>query len=236
MRSQRGGIYTFTDFLGLSELSAFEEIKPSLRGISYTLSGGHAGCERQMIRFGSPEDLGYTEDFPIVIIKAAPVSEKFADKLTHRDILGALMNQGLERESFGDIVLLNNTAYIFAKEAISKYLISSLTRAKHTELKLSVIETLPDGELFKTEDMSIQILSERLDAVIAKVFNLSREAAQSLFKKELVFASGRLIESPSYTPKKDEIISVRGKGRFIYLSYETTSKKGKLNAKIKLYV
>ena len=235
-RSYNAGIYTFTDFLGLAELSIFEEVKRELQGIKYTLFGGHSDTERKMIRFGSQEELFYEEPFPIVLMKAEPLSQKFADKLSHRDILGALMNLGLERENFGDIAIIDNVAYVFMKDSVANYAKENLTRAKHTDLKLSVIENLPEGKLFKTEEKSIQLSSERLDAVIAKVFNLSREAAQSLFVRELVFASGKLVTSPSYAPKPYDVISVRGYGRFIYLSYETTSKKGKLCAKVKLYV
>lgn len=235
-RSYNSGIFTFTDFLGLSELSAFEEIKRELQGVSYTLFGGHAATERKMIRFGSPDELLYEEPFPIACVKAEPRQEKFADRLSHRDILGALMNLGLERDSFGDIVIINNVAYIFMKSTVKDYVMESLTRAKRTELKLSEAIELPEGELFKTEEKSVQLSSERLDAVIAKLFNLSREDAKNLFIRELVFVSGKLMTNPSYTPKRDDVISVRGYGRFIYKSYETTSRKGKLCAKVELYV
>ena len=235
-RSYNAGIYTFTDFLGLSELSAFEEMKSFLTGIKYGLFGGHEAAERKMIRFGSPDEILYDEPFPIATIKAEPKSQKFADRLTHRDILGALMNLGLERESFGDIAIIDNVAYIFAKESICDYVISSLTKAKHTDLALSRVESIPEGELYKTEEKAIQLSSERLDAVIAKVFNLSRDAAAALFMREQVYVSGRIAKSPSHTPKKDDVISVRGFGRFIYLSYDSTSRKGKLCAKILLYV
>ena len=235
-RSYNAGIYTFTDFLGLAELSIFEEVKRELQGIKYTLFGGHSDTERKMIRFGSEEELLYDEPFPIAIMKAEPISQKFADKLTHRDVLGALMNLGLERENFGDITIIDNVAYIFMKDSVVNYAKENLTRAKHTDLKLSVIENLPSDKLFKTEEKSIQLSSERLDAVVAKVFNLSREAAQSLFVRELVYVSGKLTLSASYTPKRDDVISVRGHGRFIYKSYDTTSRKGKLCAKVELYV
>ncbi len=235
-RSYNSGIFTFTDFLGLAELSVFEEMKKELRGIEYALFGGHPASERKMIRFGSPDELLYEEPFPIVCIKAEPLSQKFADKLSHRDILGALMNLGLERENFGDIAIIENVAYIFMKESVCEYVKDSFSRAKRTDLKLSLVEDLPEGELFKTEEKTVQISSERLDAVIAKVFNLSREAAQSLFARDLVYASGKLTASVSYTPKKDELISVRGYGRFIYKSYDKTSRKGKLCARVELYV
>lgn len=235
-KSYNAGIYLFSDFLGLAEQAVFNEAKTAFRGIPYSLFGGAHGAERVMVRFGDEESLGYSEDFPIVCIKAEPISQKFADKLTHRDFLGALLNLGIERSTLGDIPIVDNVGYIFAKEDIAPFIISELHKVKHTDVRLSLTDTLPHGELYKTEKKRIQISSERVDAVIAKVFSLSRESAQSLFSKRLVFVDGRLCESPSYTPKKNEIISARGYGRLIYLGYESTSKKGKLNAEVDLYV
>ncbi len=235
-RSYNSGIYTFTDFLGLSEQAAFAEIKNALPRVKYTAFGGAEGAERVMIKFGDEDEIGYSEDFPIVCIKAEPKSEKFADKLTHRDFLGALMNLGIEREILGDIPILNNIGYIFVKEDMSDFIMRSLERVKHTDLRLSIAETLPSGELYKTELRKIQVNGERLDAVIAKVYNLSRADTGSLFSKRLVFVGGRLTESTSYTPKVGEKISVRGYGRFIYRGYDSLSKKGKLNVNIELYM
>ena len=235
-KSYNSGIYLFTDFLGLAEQALFAEVKPSISHVSYTAFGGDAGCERVMIRFGDEENLGYTENFPIVCIKAEPVSQKFADKLTHRDFLGALLNLGIERSTLGDIPIVDNVGYIFAKEDIAPFIISELRRVKHTDVKLSITESIPEGKLFKTERRKIQANGERIDAVIAKVFSASRSDASALFSKKLVYVNGRLCENSSYIPKRDEIISVRGYGRFIYLGYETTSKKGKLNIEVALYI
>ena len=235
-RRSEQGYFTFTDFLGLAEQSCFNEIKGELKGISYTAFGGAEGAERVMIRFGSPEELGYEEDFPIVTLKIAPKSEKFADKLTHRDFLGALMSLGIEREVLGDIVIRDNVGYLFAKEDIASYIADSLTKVKRTDMKVCVTDTLPEGELYRTERKTVQVSGERLDAIIAKVFSLSRDDAQSLFKKRLVFADGRQIDSPSYTPKENEKISVRGHGRFIYVGEQSLSRKGKKNVEVLLYI
>ena len=235
-KSFNAGIFTFTDFLGLAEQSAFSEIKKELKGVSYTTYGGAEGAERVMIRFGSEEDIGYSVPFPISILKAEPLSQKYADKLTHRDFLGAILNLGIERDVLGDIVIIDNVGYIFAKEDIAGYIADSLTRVKHTDVKLSITEQLPEGQLYRTEKKTVQVSGERLDAVVAKVFSLSREEAQSLFKKRLIFADGRQIDSPSDTPKENEKISVRGQGRFIYLGCQSYSKKGKMNTLVELYV
>ena len=235
-KSYNAGIYLFTDFLGLAEQALFNEAKASFRGIPYTAFGGVSGAERVMIRFGDEEGFGYTEPFPIVCIKAEPLSQKFADRLTHRDFLGALLNLGIERSTLGDIPIVDNVGYIFAKEDIVPFIMSELRKVKHTDVKLSIADSIPEGELYRTERRRIQANGERIDAVIAKVFSISRDDSLSLFQKRLVFVDGRLCENNSYIPKRNEVISVRGYGRMIYLGYETTSKKGKLNIEVDLYV
>jgi RNA-binding protein YlmH len=235
-RSYNSGLFLFTDFLGLDEQSVFSEAKAVFGNIPYKTFGGTEGAERIMVRFGDEEELSYSEPFPIVCIKAEPVSQKFAEKLTHRDFLGALMNLGIERSTLGDIPILDNVGYIFAKEDIAPFIMSELSRARHTDLKLSIVESLPEGSLYRTERRKIQAVGERLDAVIAKVFSLSRDEAQSLFSKRLVYTDGRVCENTSHIPKRGERISVRGHGRMIYLGYETTSKKGKLNIEVDVYV
>ena len=234
-KSASCGYFLFTDFLGLNEQSVFNEAKAMFKNSKYTIYGGNEHSERVMIRFGDEEDLGYCEDFPIAIIKAEPKAPKFADKLTHRDFLGALLNLGIERKTLGDIVINENVGYIFAKEEICDYITSSFTKVKHTDIKASVIESLPDVKLFNTERIKIQVASERIDAVISKVYSISRDESLSLFKKHLVFVCGRCIENNSYTPKENDVISVRGYGRFIYRGVFGTSKKGKLNVECDKY-
>lgn len=236
LKSYNSGIFTFTDFLGLAEQSAFSEVKRELGGIPYEVFGGAEGAERVIIRFGSEEELGYSMPYPISIIKVEPQSRKYADRLTHRDFLGALLNLGIERHTLGDIVIIDNVGYIFALDSIAPYIADSLIKVRRTDVSVSIITELPEGELYRTERKTVQISSERLDAVIARVYSLSREDAQALFKKRLVFADGREIDSTSYVPKENEKISVRGHGRFIYIGRQSLSKKGKLNVAVEMYV
>ena len=235
-KSASGSYYIFTDFLGLAEQSIFNDARASFGKVRYTLFGGAEGTERVMVRFGDPEELGYEEDFPISIIKVAPRAQKFADKLSHRDFLGAILNLGIERKLIGDIAIIENVGFIFAKSDIADYISSSLERVKHTDVSSTVIDSLPEGDLYRTETVTVQLSGERLDAVISKLFGISRDDSLSLFKKGLVFVSGKLTPNNSYTPKVNDVISVRGFGRFIYRGVTGTSRKGKLNVLIERYV
>lgn len=234
-RADAAGMFTFTDFLGLAEQSELASCGRAVLSVGCKLFGGAVGCERVIARFGSEEELGYSEDFPIACIKAEPKNKKFAEALTHRDYLGALMNLGIERETLGDICIIDGVGYIFALDSITDFIISELSRVRHTDLVLSRTEA-PSEALFKTEVRRVQIQSERLDAVIARVYSLSRDDAQLLFARRLVFASGREISSVAYTPKAGEVISVRGHGRFVYRGVEGLTRKGKLNVTVEVYV
>lgn len=234
-RADSGCYYTFTRFLGLAEQSALREAAPRL-AVPPVLFGGCEGAERVIARFGDREEIGYDEPFPIVCLEIAPRSQKFADKLTHRDFLGALLNLGLEREMLGDIVIRDNVGYLFCHADMAEHVTAELERVKHTDVVCTPAEELPEGELYRTERRRVQASGERLDAVVAKLFSLSREEGQALFARGLVYADGREITRPSYTPKAGERISVRGHGRFIYLGYESTTRKGKLNIELDLYV
>lgn len=234
-RAARGGYYTYTDFLGLGEMSEVRRIERELP-IKYTVYGGSPDAERVILAFGDENELGFSPEFPIRFIKIEPLMQKYADKLTHRDFLGAILNLGIERAVIGDIIIKDNIGYTFVLSDMADFVISELNKIKHTDVKASEVFELPEGELYKTEPKRITLEGERLDSIVAKVFSLSRSDAQQLFKRGLVFADGREIISTSYTPRPDEKISVRGHGRFIYRGITGNTRKGKLAVTVDLYV
>lgn len=226
--------YTFTGFLSLDELSILNQNKKALG--CYTLFGGAENSERVIARFGDPDDFGYLQGFPIAIIKAEPLLKKFADSLSHRDFLGAIMNLGIERKNIGDIIVNNSVAYIFVIDKMAQYILENLTKVKHTVIKTSLVEDIPEGELYKTENCSFIVSSLRLDCIIAAVYNLSRNQTNEIFSSKKVFVNGKLTENTSHLIKENDIISVRGFGRFIFISTGGTSKKGRTYISIDLFV
>ncbi len=238
-RAFRSSIFTFTDFLGLAEQDVFRKIQRQIPSrVKFAAFGGAEGAERVMVRFGDLEELGYEEPYPIRTLCIRPKAPKFAEKLSHRDVLGALMHLGIERSMLGDIVIRDEglLVYVFAHEKICTFLCESLTTVRNTQVTVSESEDLPEGSLYRTEPVTVKAMSERLDGVIAKVYSLSREEASDLFSHSLVFVEGRCITSPSYVPKTGERISVRTHGRFMYQGYISDTKKGKMNILVLKYV
>lgn len=227
--------YTFSDFLGLSEQNAFLTVAKQSCA-PYSFFGGTEGCERVMLRFGDPDGWEYEIPFPVVCLHIVPKAAKFADVLTHRDYLGAILNLGIGRETLGDIVVKENGAYLFCEEKIASYIAENLSRVKHTDVTVTPADSLPDGELRKTETKTIPVASERLDLLVAKVYDLSRADASDLVEKGAVFVDGREVTSPGLSLKENAVVSVRGKGRFVFRGVGGSSKKGKDLAVIEKYV
>lgn len=231
-RSNLENRYIFTNFLGLSELSVFYESTKEMGNLPYEVFGGYEDAERVLIRFGSFESLGYEEPYPIAILEISPLIEKFSDDLTHRDFLGALMNLGIEREVLGDILLKKNKAYLFCLVSMKEYIINELSKVKHTSVKIRETDSLPETDKYVPTESLIQVASLRLDAVIARTYNLSRNDAVELFFEKKVFLNGRLIESNSKAVTSGDKVTVRGFGRFEISEVAGISKKGKQNLKI----
>ncbi len=237
-RSYQKGTYTFTDFLTPTEQALFFEVEQEISFAGYKLFGGAETCERQIVRFGKPEQLGYEEDFPIACIQIKPLLKKFADDLTHRDFLGALMNLGIKREVLGDIVVNDKSCYLFCETGIAHYICDELTRVKHTSVACNILkETEATKLLAPTLKAEEHIVSgPRADAVIAKVYKLSRGTSIELFRAKKIFVNGRLFENNSGTLKPGDVVSVRGYGKFIFDGVIRETKKGKLTIKIEKYV
>lgn len=223
------GRYSFSDFLGLAEQSDFHAQIREFDALPWALFGGAENCERVMLRIGDEETLGYSEPWPIRTLEIAPKNRKFADPLTHRDFLGAILHLGLERDTIGDIFIEDNVGYVFCTDKVAAYLTQELDRVKHTSVVCREIEELPELKRSKPEEKFIQTSSLRIDLIIAKVYNLSRNAAQELFPARKVFVDGRLCENNSRELCPGEIVSVRGFGRLSLKEERGLSRKGKHN-------
>lgn len=233
-RCYQNNMYTFTDFLSLADVNVYYSIEREINFVQATLFGGLDSCERKIIRFGSAEQLGYEEEFPITILKIKPLMAKFSDELTHRDVLGALMNLGIERSVLGDILLHGKEVYLFCLSSIAEFICEKLIRIKHTSVMCEVAESVPMPDEAEKIRKVIQIQSERIDGVVAKVYNMSRSRCALLFTERRIFVNGRLNENHSYQLKSGDVITVRGMGRFTYLGAGGMSRKGKLCATIEV--
>jgi RNA-binding protein YlmH len=234
-RSYSQGIFTFTGFLGLSEQELFWQEEKKLRYAGPSLEGGSRDADRKLLRFGDPRELGYETPFPIVCVHIRPLLQKFADRLSHRDFLGALMNLGIDRSTLGDIRVGEKEAYLFCVESIAEFICENLEQVRHTRVSCIVTEKLEDIPREEPDIVSVQVPSLRADAVIARIFSLSREKSLELFRGGKVYVGGRLCENNSRSLQTGETVSVRGFGKFSLRGEARETRKGKLSVEADVY-
>lgn len=228
--------FTYTAFLSPVEIDVFYQMLPELNFVSYEIFGGSENSERQVIRF-CPEGFSNQEEpFQITLIMVKPQIYKFADELTHRDFLGALMNLGIERDVIGDILVKDKVGYIFCGSQMADYIIENLDKVKHTVVRCSKLDELPHAIKPELKEEKIIVSSMRCDSIIAKVYNLSRSQSLELFREKKVFVNGRNVENNGMMLKDGDVVSVRGFGKFISHDSLYETKKGKLGVMVEKYV
>lgn len=227
-------IYTYSDFLNINELSLLNHTVKELPPVKTTLMGGNNYAERKTVVF-APDEIYYKMDIPISVLKIAPVNSKFADTLCHRDFLGAILNLGINRCKIGDIFVKENMAYVYVKSEIADYIIENLFKIKHTNVSITVSEYTDIEVLPNFKEITGTISNVRLDSIIATALNSTRSSILSYIEERKVFINGKLTVSNGAGVKNGDIISVRGKGRFIFDGVIKETKKGRNLIKLRLY-
>lgn len=229
------GIVTYSDFLNLNELNILHTMPKNELYTNYKVFGGYDFSERQMVAF-LPDALCYEYFYPISVLKISPLQKKFAESLSHRDYLGAILNLGIERSKIGDILVQDNSAILFIHQSLETFVQEELRRIKHTSVMAEPENFAEISYKPKTEEKKGTVSSLRLDSLIALAFSSSRTKLVSYIENGKVFVNGKLITSNGYQIKEEDIISVRGLGRFQFKETLSQTKKGRYFVTIDMYI
>lgn len=240
------GIDIYTDFLGLAEQNLFFQLGHELPPISYSLYGGTDHAERICICYHGSLETGTLSrieaseeaqtNFPIACVEISQPSAKYSSALSHRDYLGAILNLGISRSKIGDIFIQNSSAYVFCTNSISTFLCNELLMVKHTAVHCEIV--IPDrGALAPTlQYITRTVPSLRLDALIAAAFASSRSSMTDYIDAGKVFINGRVVTKAGTLVDEEDIVSVRGCGRFSLGEVKNTTKKGRIAVVINKYI
>ncbi len=232
-RSFERGVYTFSDFM--SPTSLYEATTILKRG-EYTVFGGVDFAERKMIRFGNCDTLGYEEPFPITVLKITLQGGKFATLVSHRDVLGAVLNLGIERQKLGDIFINGVFCYVIADKTVAELVVEELTSIGRNKVLVETVDGVPEEFAPKKREMQFSIASNRVDAVLCKVYSMSRENSSALVAKGFVAINGKPCESPSKPLKSGDVVTARGFGKIVFEGEGGFSKKGKLYVTVSVFL
>ena len=228
-------IVTYSDFLNLNELNILHSMPKDRFYTKFVTFGGYGLAERQIAAF-LPDALYYEWSYPIKCIEIAPAYPKFADTISHRDVLGALMNLGIAREKLGDILIKDNKAYLFVKREIADYIAEELQQVCHTIVHCVLEEPSAMAVEPELKEFEKIVASNRLDSVIAAMSGKSRSQSVVLIQSGKIFINGAECLHNTYLFKQNDVISIRGTGKFIFDGEIGTTKKSKMKIRFRQYV
>jgi len=199
--------------------------------------GGYEGAERQMLVY-LPDYLEkeslYAEDSPLVCLRATFFD---GDTPSHRDFLGALMGEGIARETVGDICVGKGQCDFFVTAEIAPYILQNFVGAGRTKVHLERIAlvdvVVPEPEIKEIRDT---VASVRLDSIISSGFRIGRSAAAQYVNAGKVAIDGLPCEKPDKAIDEGAKISVRGLGKIKLKAINGKTKKDRISIIIDRYI
>lgn len=166
-------------------------------------------------------------DFELALVEVR-YNAKF-NQLQHRQIMGSLLAQlGIKRQVLGDILVNQQRAQFFIDRQMLEHALRTVNKVASVGIRLEEVPLAeriqPDEE---RKEQFVLVSSMRLDTVIATTFSLSRTAVAKLVTSGLVKVNYGIIEDNAHTLSFEDLVSVRGFGRFRLKENIGFSKSGK---------
>ena len=231
----------YSYFLDMYQVALVENFFRKIKFDNYKLYGGYEDAERK-IAIIYPEKYNeemlqknYNKILKVVKI-ILPDEEK--GKYTHRNYLGGIVKLGLKREKVGDIIVHEDGADIVTLVEFANVLkeeLPSLTRFQNSKIEIEEIKNIRKLEL-KVEEVKIIVPSLRLDNIVSDLARTSRSKASEIISQERVFINGQNETKNSKQIKLNDVITIRGKGRFVVKEFAGTTRSGRTIVVIEKYV
>ena len=226
---ERRQMPTVTPFL----TSDLQDIVQSVAGkqVKLHMDGGYMDAESKRAVL-APLWWDQAMDTQIVLLKGC-FQPKY-HSINHRDVLGAIMHLGIERDVVGDFLVEDGTIYLFCSETIASYLIQNLTQIARAKIDFEVSQDRVS--ITKKVEWHTEIISSfRYDAVVAAITHLSRQKAQALIRIGHVKINQVTLEEIAGLCNNDCTVSIRGYGRFILHDTKRRTQKGNIVAEVGKY-
>lgn len=197
-------------FVGFLSPEQAALLKKAFLGESLLFFGGAAGCERTVLGVLPDYILNPEQAFPITLLC---FEHPVGFTLSHRDVLGTLMAQGIVRAGVGDIIFAPGKAYAFVLSELSGYLLQQVQKIGGVGVKPRVADVQELALLQQTalkKELSFTVASLRLDAVLSGLLSVGR-------------AEG-------------ETVTVRGAGKFKIISAGGVTRKGRARVLAEKYL
>ena len=213
-----------SDFLNPRELYIARVLVNRQDDVKMTSNGGYENAEMQRAIFYPDYYQPVMADFNLQLL-TIDYPAKFAE-LHHRQVMGTLIGDGLERSAFGDILHDDRNWQVIVKQELGEFVLKQVDRIgrNHIRMKSASFDDIirPENDY---DDESVSTSSLRLDTVISAAFHYSRNRSKDSIKHGDVRVNWKEEERPDYELAVNDMVSVRHAGRFKIISNNGKNKK-----------
>lgn len=221
-----------TDFLDPRQIFILRSLMVKYPNISCSSFGGYAEAERCRVILHQEYREPCQEDFVLSGFEVTSPAAGF-QQLKHKDFLGSLLGCGLKRDKFGDILVHPGRVQVIVAQEISDFLHIHLNQVHRVPVILEPIELGSITPfLLEWKQMHITVPSPRADVVVGDVFRLSRSKVLPPIRAGHLKINWMMVDSPSFSLKEGDIVSLRGYGRFKILKEEGMTRKGNIRLEV----
>ncbi len=199
-------------------------------GVAVSFEGGWPDAERWQVCFHPAWAEAEFSQVWLEIRWAA----RFA-QVRHSDLLGSLMALGMDRSFFGDLIALEDRAYLCALPEAASRLPMEWDKAGNVPLKVTALEETPAFEPPHGEEMRDTVASLRLDAVLASGMRTSRARAAEMIRAGLVAVDHMPEERVDRLLTAGQLLSVRGFGRIRLSAVGDKTRKDRLPVTLEVF-
>lgn len=231
-----------TDFYNESEQAILKNVIRAIEFNNYVFYGGNENSERKLLVIypDKMKELFLSNIFKfdtVVSVFRIIIPKESRDKFNHSMYLGGLIKLGINRAKIGDIVVFNEGADIIVKKETDKFLyanMQTLTRFSNADIsEISVDDITKKEPQFK--DIKLITSSLRLDNIVSELARTSRNKAVEILNQERVFVNYINETKATKLIKQEDVISIRGKGKFIIDEVTKNSKNERFVVLVKQY-
>lgn len=220
-----------TDFLDMYQISLAKSFLKKAQITNYEMKGGVEEAERKVVLAipeENEEDQNTKIEEKLKAIRITLPPEEIGN-YSHRNYLGGIVKLGMKREKVGDILVRDEGADIIVKAETAQVLkqeLGTLTRFQKAQIEVIELAEIKKPEI-KTEELSIIVPSLRLDNIVSDLARTSRSKAVQIIGQERVFINGQNETKVAKTVKIGDVITIRGKGRFVVKGVTGTTRSGR---------
>lgn len=232
---QKNRKFRISGFLDPFGQEIAETVASNFPGIRVDFSGGYQGAERARAMYVHEDFPGTPAGFDMDCL-LAKWNGQFA-RLSHRDVLGALMSLGIERDCLGDILVAADSVRIICDSRQTDYLLLNLTEigAVGVSCEKVGLDTIAPKEE-RCKEIRATVASLRADAIAAAGFGFSRSRAAADIAADKLKLNWQQVRNASQSVKEGDVLSMRGRGRLEVAEIRGTTKKGRIAVVLKRYL